>query len=78
MSRIDRWLAKRTDTRGMAAYDRARIAAILDDRDQAVSLLTQAFQEGLRGRFSVHLDPDFESLRRYAPYQAITRLRDEE
>ena len=67
VSRIDRWLAKRTDTRGMAAYDRARIAAILDDRDQAVSLLTQAFQEGLRGRFSVHLDPDFESLRRYAP-----------
>ena len=78
VSRIDRWLAKRTDTRGMAAYDRARIAAILGDRDRAVSLLTQAFQQGLRGRMSVHLDPDFESLRQYAPYQAITRLRDEE
>jgi tetratricopeptide (TPR) repeat protein/TolB-like protein len=77
-SRIDRGLAARTDRRGMATYDRARIAAILDDRDRAVSLLTQAFQEGLRGRMSVHLDPDFESLRQYAPYQAITRLRDEE
>jgi hypothetical protein len=78
VSRIDRWLAERTDTRGFAAYDRARIDAILDDRDRAVSLLTLAFQQGLRGRTSVHLDPDFESLRQYAPYQAITRLRNEE
>jgi tetratricopeptide (TPR) repeat protein len=78
VSRIDRWLAERTDTRGMVAYDRARIAAIQNDRDRAVSLLTQAFQQGLRGRTSVHLDPDFESLRQYAPYQALTRLRDEE
>jgi predicted Zn-dependent protease len=54
---------------GTHTFERARIAAALDERQQAVSLLRAAFSEGLvcvplaSNAFCIHLDPAFEPLR---------------
>ena len=52
---------------------RARITAILEDREQAMSFLRQAYEKG-RG-FGVWLrhDMDLESLRDYPPFEAWIR-----
>jgi tRNA A-37 threonylcarbamoyl transferase component Bud32/tetratricopeptide (TPR) repeat protein/TolB-like protein len=74
VSRMDQWLAShRAGSRGRATYARARLAALLGDRERAVALLRQAFDEGLHARESPHIDPDFESLRDYPPYQELMR-----
>ena len=77
VAHIDKWLADRKGTLGVASYARARMAAILGDREKAVALLRLAFQRGLNGRTYIHIDPDFEPLRDYPPYQELMRLKDE-
>jgi tetratricopeptide (TPR) repeat protein len=70
--RMDAWLAARTSD-PLAAYARARMAALRGEREGAVDLVRRAFELGLRGRMFLHLDPDFESLRDYAPYRELIR-----
>jgi tetratricopeptide (TPR) repeat protein len=76
VARIDRWLANRTGSRGQADYARARMAALLGNREQAVALLRAAFDSGLKGRHTIHIDPDLESLRDYPPYQELMRPKE--
>jgi tetratricopeptide (TPR) repeat protein len=55
---------------------RARIAAVLGDRERAVELLRQAFNEGLtNGNYDVsfHTDTDFALLRDHPQFQELTR-----
>ncbi len=53
---------------------RARIAAVLGDRDGAVRLLEQANSEGvLLARSILHLDEDFELVRDYPPFRELFR-----
>jgi tetratricopeptide (TPR) repeat protein len=70
-ARMDEWLAHRTNP--SASYARARLAALRGDRDEAVRLVRQSLQHGLRGVMFLHLDPDFESLRDYPPYRELIR-----
>jgi tetratricopeptide (TPR) repeat protein len=58
---------KRPYLYGNPAYWRARIAALLGDKESAVNLLRQATKEGYS--FSdIHPTEDFESLTDYPPY----------
>jgi serine/threonine protein kinase/tetratricopeptide (TPR) repeat protein len=68
--RMDTWLASRSSSAN-ATYARARLAALRGDGKRAVELLRQAFDQGLKGRMFLHLDPDFESLRHYSPYSSL-------
>jgi hypothetical protein len=77
VARIDARLAHATSLPGTAAYARARMAALLGDREKAVALLRLAFERRLRGRMFIHADPDFESVRDYPPYQELMRVRDD-
>jgi hypothetical protein len=43
------------------------------ERDTAVTLLRQAFAEGLDYGIWLHRDMDLESLRDYEPYQELVR-----
>jgi TolB-like protein len=52
---------------------RARIAAVLGRRDEAVRLLRQAFTEGLGYGIWLHCDPDFESLHGFEPFDEVVR-----
>lgn len=52
---------------------RARIAALLGDRDQAVALLRDAYAEGYSWWLELHYDIDFESLRDHAAFQELIR-----
>jgi tRNA A-37 threonylcarbamoyl transferase component Bud32/TolB-like protein len=52
---------------------RARIAAVLGEKDSAVALLRQAFGEGLAYGIWLHADMDLESLRDYKPYRGLVR-----
>lgn len=64
---------------GSHTYARARIAAALGDRAEAVELLQEAWIQGRSIAFDgrdiedVHSDPAFESLRQFVPYQALMR-----
>jgi hypothetical protein len=54
---------------------RARIAALLGESSQAVSLLRQAYEEGAAfGVWLLH-DMDLESLRNFAPFQEFIRSK---
>jgi tetratricopeptide (TPR) repeat protein len=64
---------------------RARITALIGDREQAVTLLRQAISEGLMPLdvaqglgypMWLHRDIDFEALRNYLPFQAILKVRE--
>jgi tetratricopeptide (TPR) repeat protein len=59
--------------RGSNTYARARIAAVLGDDEQAVSLLRQAHQEGVWLGISIHRQMDFELLRGYEPFEDLMR-----
>jgi tetratricopeptide (TPR) repeat protein len=59
--------------RGVNTRGRARIAALLGDRDEAVQLLRRAFSEGVGYGLWLHTDMDLESLRGYAPYQELVK-----
>ncbi len=52
---------------------RTCIAAVLGDRDEAVSLLQRAFAEGYRYGIAVHREIDFESLRGYPPFSELLK-----
>jgi TolB-like protein len=82
VAQVDRWLAARHGPylNGGNTRARARLAAILGDRERAVALLHHALDEGafLDGGhgLGLHSDPDFESLRDYPPFQELTRPKD--
>jgi tetratricopeptide (TPR) repeat protein len=52
---------------------KARIAAVLGERDTAVNLLRDAFDQGLAYGDWLHREFDFMSLREYLPYQQLLR-----
>ena len=58
--------------RGDNTYWRAGIAALLDEKEQAVSLLRQAHEEG-QALSRIHGDTDFEPLRGYPPFEELMR-----
>lgn len=58
---------------GENTYWRARIAALLGEREQAVALLRAAFAEGKMHWLQVHYEPDLESLRDYPPFRELLR-----
>ncbi|HET7566113.1 MAG TPA: BTAD domain-containing putative transcriptional regulator [Gemmatimonadaceae bacterium] len=60
---------------GEPALWRARIAAVLGDRDQAVALVREAFAQGLAVDLYLHALADFASLRGYAPFDELMRPR---
>jgi tetratricopeptide (TPR) repeat protein/TolB-like protein len=59
--------------RGSHTSWRARIAAVLVDREQAVELLHQSFSEGYPYGIDLHRDIDLESLHDYPPFQEFMR-----
>jgi serine/threonine-protein kinase len=71
--RVSTWLAaqKRPYLWGEHTYWRARIAALLGGRDEAVRLLRQALAEGFTFDPSIHTQTDFESLRGYTPFDVL-------
>jgi len=52
---------------------RARIAAVLGDQADAMTLLRQAFAEGLGYGLWIHTDTDLEPLREYPPFRELAR-----
>lgn len=73
--RILAWLTSldRPYLLGEHTYWRARIAALLGERERAVSWLRDAYAEG-RSEWSVlHSDPDLEALRDYRPFRRLVR-----
>lgn len=70
--------------RGENTHARAQIAAILGEREGAVSLLRDAFAEGLRydmyGPYRLrsfnHALPEFAQLRGYPPFEELVRPKD--
>jgi len=71
--RMDQWLA-RQHTRGASSIARARLALLRGDRDAAMRLLRQAYDEGRRR--PLNSDPDFEPLRSDSAYQELYRPLD--
>jgi hypothetical protein len=72
----DAWLAgqNRTYSFGFAAFQRARIAALLNDRARTVDLVRNAFAQG----FAVprHPDINFDAVRGYEPIEELFRVRE--
>jgi len=58
---------------GAPAFYRARIAAVLGDREQVVALLRAAFAHGYPS--PRHLDWNFSSVRTYPPVQELMKPR---
>jgi tRNA A-37 threonylcarbamoyl transferase component Bud32/tetratricopeptide (TPR) repeat protein len=67
--RMEAWLAARGGP--VPSRARARMAALRGDRQRAVDLLREAFEQRLAGRMFLHLDPDFESLRDFPAYREL-------
>jgi tetratricopeptide (TPR) repeat protein len=61
---------------GAAKLYRARIAATLGLRDDAVASLREAFSEGRSYELGLHRDIDFEPLRGYPPFEQLERGKD--
>ena len=65
---------------GRQTYARARIAAALGNRPQAVDLLREAWVEGRplafddRENEDVHTDEVFDQLRDFLPFQVLMRI----
>jgi tetratricopeptide (TPR) repeat protein len=59
--------------RGQHTYARARIAALLGERDEAVRLLWQSVGEGVSFGVAMHSDPDLEPLHDFPPFQEFIR-----
>src|SRR5438477_479082 len=55
---------------------RARIEALLGEREVAVALLREAFAKGYPHAHALHTDLAFESLRDYAPFQELLRPKE--
>jgi len=70
--RMEQWLATHDSReKGRSTYARARIAALLGETERAMRLLDQAFDEGLKHRMWVHVDPDLESLKNLPAYRQL-------
>ena len=52
---------------------RARIQALLGERDAAVALLRDAFARGYPHAHGLHIDLAFASLRDYPPFQELLK-----
>jgi TolB-like protein/tetratricopeptide (TPR) repeat protein len=74
---IDSWLQQLHRPYPRHAHTRARatIAAALGDRERALRLLRQAYQEGMRLHVMHRRDPEWEVLRDYRPYEEFVRAR---
>jgi tetratricopeptide (TPR) repeat protein len=57
--------------RGSNTVWRARIAAVLGQKDEAVALLRRAFGEGIEHGLWLHSDMDLEALRGYEPFEQL-------
>jgi TolB-like protein len=74
LARQSKWLVRRSNS-GVAMLGLARVAALQGRRDEAVTLLQRALHHGLERHF-LHIDPDFESMRAYPPYQELIRSKE--
>lgn len=74
---VDRWLARQTGdvVSWSASYYRARTAALLGRRADAIARLRDTIDEGVWMTY-VHIDPAFISLRAMPEYIALTALKD--
>ena len=74
---VDRWLARQSGDRvsWSASYYRARNAALLGRRADAVARLRDAMDKGIWLTY-VHIDPAFVRLRTMPEYIALTALKD--
>jgi tetratricopeptide (TPR) repeat protein len=61
---------------GLASVYRARIAAVLGDRDGAVNRLREAFSQGQSYDLWLHRTADFEGIRGYGPFKELVKSRD--
>ena len=71
---VSDWLKsiKRPFFFGRPAYNRACIAAIQGNKEEAVALLREALSQGYQ-YYYVHTDMDFESIRDYPPFIELIR-----
>jgi len=63
-------------TFGLPDQYRARIAALLGNKEEAVVALNQALSKGTPFHLWIHRDPDLQFLRGYGPYEKLLRGRD--
>jgi len=56
---------------GEHTYYRARINALLGEREKAVSLIEESLEQGRRFGIDIHRDLAFESLQDYPPFQEL-------
>ncbi len=54
---------------GRDTYWQACIAALLEERELAMELLRESFDEGRKFNLQVHLDMDLQPLWDYAPFE---------
>jgi tetratricopeptide (TPR) repeat protein len=73
--KVSEWLKnlKQPYLLGEHTYYRACIAAILGERDEAVTLLQDSFLQGYPYRIYLHPDFDFESLWDYPPFKELLK-----
>src|SRR5207245_5092979 len=76
--RVDSALAgvKRPYMFGRHAVWRARIQALLGEREGAVALLRDAFAQGYPHAHALHVDLAFEVLRDYAPFRELVKPKE--
>jgi tetratricopeptide (TPR) repeat protein len=55
---------------------RARIAALLGEREQAMELLQESIAQGKEFGINIHRNPDFEPLKDYAPFQELLKPKE--
>ena len=60
---------------GRPTYWRARMAALLNEPEKAVNLLNESFAQGNRFGIYIHQTIDFESLKEYAPFQELIKVK---
>jgi serine/threonine protein kinase len=74
---ISEWIGNVNDPyqRGVHTQWRARIASVLGEQERALSLLRDAFREGLGYGPWLHADPAFESLHDYSSFQRLLEPR---
>jgi tetratricopeptide (TPR) repeat protein len=70
-------LARMPSDDGHVPWLRARIAALLGDRDRALSLLRDAVAKGIPFGTALHRDMDFETMRGWAPFDDFLRPKDQ-
>lgn len=73
--KVSEWLKnlKQPYLFGKHTYYRACIAAILGEKEQAVTLLKESFLQGFGYSIDLHRDFDFESLWDYPPFKELLK-----